>query len=219
MTSGLAERYERPVSFASGSEDMLLRQLVGRDQCVLELGCNTGYFSCALAQHGNMVVGLDFDREALIAARRRGIDARFGNLASPGALPRDERFDVVLAANVLEHLPHPERLLQELTELPHSSDLRLIVSVPNVAHVSVRKMLLRGRFEYEDSGIMDRTHLHFFTRQTLNELLDCTGWHVVQERSSPGGLPPTFKGRVLRHLAPRLPQLLAFHLLAEAVRR
>lgn len=78
---------------------------------------------------------------------------------------------------MLEHLKYPERLLWEAKALLKSG-ARIIVSLPNIAHWGVRLRLLFGRFEYSDYGIMDRTHLHFYTVKTGRALLEEQGYAV-----------------------------------------
>jgi SAM-dependent methyltransferase len=89
----------------------------------------------------------------------------------------DAGFDLALLLDVLEHVPDPAVTLSVV-----ASKLRpggsLLVSVPNVAHWSVRASLLAGRFDYTDRGILDRTHLRFFTQSTLLDLLESTGCTV-----------------------------------------
>lgn len=80
--------------------------------------------------------------------------------------PLDDPFDVIICADVLEHLSDPARVLASLLRYLGRDGL-VIVSVPNIAHLWVRLQLLIGRFDYTDRGILDRTHLRFFTRKSL----------------------------------------------------
>jgi SAM-dependent methyltransferase len=92
--------------------------------------------------------------------------------------PWRELFDVIVAGDVLEHLPRPEELLGELRPLLAPGGT-LLVSVPNVANVTVRAALLFGRFPYAERGILDRTHLRFYTRASARALLEGAGYRVV----------------------------------------
>jgi 2-polyprenyl-3-methyl-5-hydroxy-6-metoxy-1,4-benzoquinol methylase len=93
-------------------------------------------------------------------------------------LPWPERsFDVILAADVVEHLRDPARALGLLRRYLQPEG-RAIVSVPNVAHLSVRIPLLFGQFRYGESGILDETHLHLFTFRTASELVESCRFHV-----------------------------------------
>jgi 2-polyprenyl-3-methyl-5-hydroxy-6-metoxy-1,4-benzoquinol methylase len=95
-----------------------------------------------------------------------------------------ERFDVIVCGDILEHLRNPSAVLVELNRCL-TTDGRVIVSVPNVAHLFVRMNLLCGRFEYMERGILDRTHLRFFTRKTFRHLLDEAGLVVEQMLTTP----------------------------------
>jgi 2-polyprenyl-3-methyl-5-hydroxy-6-metoxy-1,4-benzoquinol methylase len=93
-------------------------------------------------------------------------------------------YDVVILADVLEHLSMPDIVLQKVVHLQSPGTL-LIISVPNIANVWIRLNLLAGRFDYADRGILDRTHLHFFTRKTLIELLRSAGLEVLSLEVTP----------------------------------
>ena len=99
----------------------------------------------------------------------------------------DGAYDAIVLADVIEHLRAPENVLRGL--LPKLSPSgRIVLSVPNVAHWSVRLSLLRGRFRYEETGLLDRTHLRFFTRETLRELIGNVGLVIEREEIAFRGL-------------------------------
>jgi 2-polyprenyl-3-methyl-5-hydroxy-6-metoxy-1,4-benzoquinol methylase len=155
-------------------------RLVGRDKDVLELGCAAGHMTQALAAQGCSVVAVDVDADAADFAATFAKRALVDDLSSPEPLANlDEEFDVVLAGDVLEHLPRPDVLLRRCRSLlrPNGS---LIVSVPNVAHVDLKLTLLRGEWEYREWGLLDRTHLRFFTRRSLDRLLRDAGYAPVE---------------------------------------
>ncbi len=151
-----------------------------------------------------------------------------GAIVDLEALPRLPRgYGAVLAADTLEHLNDPERMLRLIHDaLPAGAPL--VLSVPNVANVHVRLSLLFGRFQYTDRGILDRTHRVFFTRQTLRGMLEKAGFRIEREAVSTIPLPlalPKAPGAVLGPLtlgleaATRvLPKLLGYQLLALARR-
>ncbi len=89
----------------------------------------------------------------------------------------DNTYDCVVCADVLEHLPDPLSTLKRLRKAA-KSDATFIVSLPNVAHLAVRTMLLFGRFPKMERGILDKTHLHFFTKDTARDLLTQAGLRV-----------------------------------------
>lgn len=97
----------------------------------------------------------------------------------------NRRFDLVLLSDVLEHLVDPLSLLRALRRHPSTRDAALVVSVPNYAVWYNRAKTLAGAFSYSWSGLYDRTHLRFFTRRSLRELLERAGLSVTKERSTP----------------------------------
>ena len=93
-------------------------------------------------------------------------------------------YQVVICADVLEHIPSPEKSLQRLVDL-QAGPTEFIISVPNIANVWVRINLLIGRFDYSERGILDRTHLRFFTRTTFLRMLQEAGLDLVEIRVTP----------------------------------
>ena len=106
-----------------------------------------------------------------------------GDLPESVSRPWREKFDVIVAGDVLEHLPSPEALLARLTPLLAPGGT-LLASLPNVANVTVRAALLFGSFPYADRGILDRTHLRFYTRETARALLETSGLRVTSEAAT-----------------------------------
>jgi SAM-dependent methyltransferase len=94
------------------------------------------------------------------------------------------RFDVVVCADVLEHLPDPAAVLARVRRWIAPGGL-LLVSLPNVANVAVRLSLLAGRFEYAETGILDRTHLRFYTRRSARRLVENAGFRIRAARATP----------------------------------
>ena len=133
---------------------------------MLELGCASGYLSGYMEQkRGCRVTGLEADPVATAIAAQRCSEVYTVDLDAPDALDcarASAPYDVLFAAAVLEHLKYPERLLTTARELL-KPDGRIIISLPNIAHWSIRLRLLRGHFDYEDYGVMDRTHLRLYT--------------------------------------------------------
>lgn len=85
--------------------------------------------------------------------------------------------DAIILADVLEHLPDPEKMLDNVID-KQNQDRVIIISVPNVANLWIRLGLFFGKFEYTDRGILDRTHLRFYTRSTLQKMLHKAGLAV-----------------------------------------
>ena len=103
-----------------------------------------------------------------------------------GANLPDGSYDAIVCADVLEHLPDPHAVLKQLVKAA-TPDATFLISVPNIAHFSVRLMLLAGRFPKFERGILDRTHLQFFTRDTAEQMLKSAGLKI--EKVTATGVP------------------------------
>ena len=154
---------------------------VDPDRRVLDLGCGTGHTARLLREQGCTVVGVEFDERAAVSAGawcERVVVCDL-DVTSVADVLAGEQFDVVVAGDILEHLRDPEALLRSLVPLL-SPDGTVVASVPNVAHGSVRLALVSGRFDYADLGILDRTHLRFFTRDSIEQLFGSAGFVIEQ---------------------------------------
>lgn len=160
-------------------------ELVGSGQDVLDVGCAEGDVARRLQELGNRVSGLDRDEEAAEKARPDLENVVVADLDTSSLLEHFDAasFDVVLLADVLEHLKEPSRALRDATTLLRDGG-RLVLSVPNVAHGALRLALLQGRWEYTETGLLDNTHLHFFTRSSLFELVEGAGLAVDELRAT-----------------------------------
>lgn len=198
----------------------ILMRLIPPGSQVLELGCATGYLSGYMEQAlGCHVTGLEQDAESVAFARTRCQAVFEADLDDEDALEparANGPYDVLLAAAVLEHLKYPERLLAVARPLL-KPDARVIVSLPNVAHWQVRWRLMLGRFEYEDYGIMDRTHLRLYTVKTGRALLEAQGYEVsgfyIAGSGLQNGLNALARRARLPLPGPILPGLLGYELI------
>jgi SAM-dependent methyltransferase len=184
---------------------------------VLDVGCATGYLAAELARRGCDVVGLEHDPAAAQEARAVCRAVVAGDLESAAVRAEVEalvagRVDVVLCADVLEHVRDPWAALAWLRTLLAPGG-RAVISVPNIAHWTARRALLTGRFDYADFGLFDRTHLRFFTRDSARELARRAGFAVLREHPAPAPLPLESRvpalGRVRDRSVRRYPGLLA----------
>lgn len=158
-----------------------------RDRRILDVGTAVGYLGEALRDLGfRSVTGLERDPAWSGQARQRYADFTVSDLEREALPWPPNSFDAILCADVLEHLVDPGAALRKLKGVLHPKGW-LLVSLPNVAHWSVRFSLLAGRFDYSDCGILDRTHLRFFTRKTAAALLQGQGFLV--RRCEPTPLP------------------------------
>ncbi len=174
-----------PIKHSKHSSHYYARQLAGRDHDILDIGCGEGFFAVELKKDGNRIVGVD----AIGSANRHEALEQFVSAdlnAFSEKLVRDlgeRRFDRVLLLDVLEHLVQPERILAEAGRLLKDNG-RIVVSLPNVANITVRLALLFGRFNQSERGILDRTHLRFYTRKSARALLEDAGWQIVEVKTT-----------------------------------
>jgi 2-polyprenyl-3-methyl-5-hydroxy-6-metoxy-1,4-benzoquinol methylase len=148
---------------------------------VLDVGCNAGYVGRAAREKLRVVFdGIESDAAGAALAREAYRRVACVDLSSgPPWAGVPGPYDAVLALDVLEHISDPVRVLAALSVLLAPGG-RLVISVPNVAHWTVRFGLLSGRFDYVETGILDRTHLRFFTRESLLAACEAAGL-VVEE--------------------------------------
>lgn len=166
---------------APDSAHSLVLGLVPPGSRVLEFGCATGYVSAELTERlGCTVTGVEISEAAADEARRhceRVIVGDAEQLDLP-ALVGEERFDVILFADVLEHLRAPAAVLARVRGLL-TDDGAIVASIPNVAHGSVRVALLGGEWRYRPLGLLDDSHLRFFTRDGVQELFETQGYAIT----------------------------------------
>jgi len=151
---------------------------------VLELGCSEGLTTKVLASRGQLVVAVEVDPAAAESARPWAEQVLVADLDQPDALDAlgDRTFTAVAVADVLEHLRDPGAALRRaMRHLAPNGDL--VLSVPNMSHADVRLALLDGSVPYADLGLLDRTHLHWFTHDGLLRLLADCGLCAVEWRN------------------------------------
>ncbi len=194
------ERYR--LNPSSWSTHSVIASLVGRDVSVLDVGCNRGYLR-EICDPSCRFWGVDADACAVNAAAQTYQAVKLVDLETTASRFFDRQFDVIVFGDVLEHLRDPERTLAATVRANLAPGGKVIVSLPNVANWRIRLLLAIGRFDYQESGILDRTHLRFFTYKSARELIERAGLEVVQTHAG-----TTAFGKVIRAI-PALRGLLA----------
>jgi 2-polyprenyl-3-methyl-5-hydroxy-6-metoxy-1,4-benzoquinol methylase len=191
-------------------------EMIPAEAFVLDVGCHTGIMGKALRQQKQAkVIGIDTDTQALQIARDRLqasllLDIEESGWADKLISDGYHHFDTILFGDVLEHTRIPERILLEAKKLLKPGG-QVIVSVPNIAHWRVRLGLLFGRFVYTDSGILDKTHLRFFTRKSARKMMNEAGYTITRSDVAGYALP--------HWLLRRFPGLLAVQIVMSAKQR
>jgi 2-polyprenyl-3-methyl-5-hydroxy-6-metoxy-1,4-benzoquinol methylase len=183
-----------------------LKQL--RPRLTLDVGAAQGFLGQLLSGSGLTLDAVELNPRWAEAARP------FYRTVYPCAiehapLPPGTRYDAIVCADVLEHVPDPAGVISQLLKVA-TADAAFIISLPNVAHLAVRLMLLFGYFPRMDRGILDRTHLHFLTKDTARQLLESAGLQVQRVSCTGVPLDEVFKkseGKLLFNLAMRCQHL------------
>ena len=205
------------------SHSIILRWLGdGHGRSLLDVGSADGLLSHHLTARGWRVTCIEGDPELAAAGAAHCERMIVADLDRD--LPKfEQRFDMVVYADVLEHLADPLAVLLALNRAL-KPDGELIISVPNVAHLWIRLSLLAGHFDYMDRGVLDRTHLRFFTNRSLLKLVRAAGLSVTRATASPAPLykvvPERWHGRLLAAVdtisartARLLPRVLGYQLI------
>lgn len=154
------------------AEWTIILSWIGKSKTILETGCHTGGFSRRLVENGCRVTGMEINAIALENAKSFLHKAILGDLESPDAWDqlRDIKFDVILFEHVLEHLTNPWQILSNARNYLAENGI-VIIALPNISNAVNRFDMLFGKFEYEEFGVMDKTHLRFFNQKTARELI------------------------------------------------
>jgi SAM-dependent methyltransferase len=176
----MGKEYERHIDLRDSNDHYTkMINLVGREKRVVDFGCSTGFISRFLKDRGCLVIGVEIDPVAAESAREvcdGVIVADLDDIDLVSEL-KGEKFDVGLFGDVIEHLKNPKRLLTQMRSCLAEGGY-VVVSVPNIAHASIRLMLLQGRFDYEETGILDDNHLKYYTRESIGDFLESCGYMV-----------------------------------------
>jgi len=195
-----AARYDH-ASVSVHDVPRLLANQIPSGAFVLDVGCGTGATIAAYGKHvACKVLGIEPDSTRAEIARSRGIEVIHG-LYLPEVNVQYGPFDVIVFADVLEHLSNPAAILHVARQGLKEKGF-ILVSVPNVAHWSVRLALLFGNFQHDNVGIMDATHLRWFTKQSAITFFERIGFTASCVGSSVNtGLPAYNRTPIFRRLS------------------
>lgn len=170
-----------PADYYSRPRDDLFRLIPKTPGlAVLEVGCGEGELGRRLKECNQIVYGIERDPSAARAAASVLDHVYVGNVEELEFNLSDEFFDTIILGDVLEHLIDPWELLAKIRKYLKKEGI-IISSIPNLQYFPILWDLIRGRFKYQAHGILDRTHLRFFTAKEVRKLFSDTGYKIINE--------------------------------------
>lgn len=157
----------------------------------LDFGCGYGRMAEVLRDRYQLhYIGLDINELGLLSLKGRGFDTMFVDLRDPDAalslidqyLPKPSSIGALCIIDTLEHIAEPVKALLMLRAIAKRHEAPLLVSVPNVTHRDIGFKLAMGMFDYTESGLLDHTHLQYFTDQRVSQMMSSAGWHEVYRK-------------------------------------
>ncbi len=170
-----------------------------KDDCTfLDFGCSTGYFGSLVKQAKHAAVyGVEISDD--IKQARKVLDGVY-SFDIDGEWPAEiyeRQYDYIFFGDVIEHLKDPQLAIEKCKKLLRKDGL-LFISTPNVAHISVRLELLGGNFEYESMGILDNTHLKYWTKRSLTSMVQAAGYSLKSLDYTSNDYPDTVIKKLLK---------------------
>lgn len=194
--------------------DRQTMELIPDGSFVLDIGCATGFLGEYLIKNKNCTVdGVDIGVAEAREAKKKLRNVHVGDIEKKETIKKiTVKYDVVNASAIIEHLKDPWTALKTWKRFL-KKDGHLIISTSNIAHFSARISLIKGRFEYQQYGILDNTHLRFFTYNSFQELLRNTGYVIDSVQIDPvgGGHP-----RISKILSKWYPNIFAYQTVIKA---
>jgi 2-polyprenyl-3-methyl-5-hydroxy-6-metoxy-1,4-benzoquinol methylase len=185
MATGGPHKYEHDVDLRRQSASAHVVHLVGQNKRVLDVGCGPGSITRVLVEQGGCrVTAVERDADAIAQVRpycESVVQADLNSEDWPRRLDGTERFDVIVAADVLEHLYDPWQTLRRMTTLLAPQGY-LVISLPHAGHAAVASCVLDSDFDYQDVGLLDRTHIRFFGLRNMETLFAQAGLKIVEAR-------------------------------------
>lgn len=179
-----------------------LYKYINQNDRVLDFGSSTGYFGKLLIDSKKCEVdGVEID-EADFAEASKVLNLMYSFDLDTEDWPSElfeNRYDVLFFGDILEHLKYPERVLMKAKPLLKKNG-RILISTPNIAHISTRLELLSGEFNYESTGLLDNTHLKYYTLRTLKQLAADAEYKIIDIDYSLVDFSPTVIKKLLHRV-------------------
>lgn len=152
--------------------------LIPDSSTVLDIGCSSGHFGKELITRKHCVVdGVELDEQDVLQAKKFLRNVYSLNIETSDLGVITQKYDVIYMGDVVEHLFHAVNTLKRCRSLLKSNGV-FIFSIPNMAHLSIRLLLLKGDFEYTETGLLDKTHVHFFNMKEIYRVFEEAGYSI-----------------------------------------
>ena len=152
--------------------------LIPKYSTVLDVGCSSGNFGEVIIDRKNAIVdGIEINEKDALIAKTKLRNVYIANIETEDIHFNKEIYDVIYFGDVIEHLVNPITTLKKV-KLALKKDGVVIFSIPNMAHISVRLMLLAGKFEYGDTGLLDKTHIHYYDHLEIERVFNEAGYEI-----------------------------------------
>ena len=160
-----------------------------KNKKVLDIGCASGYIGAVLKKQGNYVVGIDITKKDIAKAKKSLDKAYVFDIENDNTKILGRGYDLIVMIEVIEHLFDPEKAIAKFLPLL-KSDGKVLISTPNFVQIYNRIKIFFGIFEYNEETVVNKSHIHFFTRPTFLKLISELGLDIIKEENVI--LPETF---------------------------
>lgn len=208
-----SSRYAAIQFFDKYDRNSVFVELCCKYPTILETGCSTGFLSRIMVENKCHVIGIEIDEEAAEKAREYCARVFHADLNGPD-WPKlvGETFDLITFGDVLEHLNDPVSVLRQARGLLKPRG-HILVCLPNICHWSIRLELFRGQFDYQETGILDFTHIRFFSLKTARAMFKDAGYNELMFRPIVGGRFCWHFRKTWNRLAHLMPGILAYQMM------
>jgi len=170
------KRYHTP---AYGENHKKIAERIPDGARVLDAGCGTGPLARVLQGKRVELYGFDVSKECMAIAKSYFDHVVIGDIEKSSLPYMENFFDVIVFMDVLEHLFRPDRVLVRAKTLLSKNGF-ILASIPNIVHWKTRLLILLGKFRYQDVGICDKTHVRFFTIDSIKKTFESAGYIVSE---------------------------------------
>lgn len=171
----------KPDGYFAQKRSEMLKYIPQKAKTILDVGCGYGLFSQLLKEKFNAEVwGIELDKTAAVEARKKIDEAIEGDVNKAIDKLPDKKFDCVVFNDILEHLANPFEILTKIKDKASERGV-IVCSIPNVRYIrNLKKLLIDKQWEYEDEGVLDKTHLRFFTLKSVVKMFEDLGYEIIR---------------------------------------